>query len=74
MTFEKVRHIIAEHFNIKEDEITPQSSVREDFGADSLDLVDLAMTIEDEFGIEVPDEELEKIQTVDDIVQFIESN
>lgn len=74
MTFEKVRHIIAEHFNIKEDVITLQSSVREDFGADSLDLVDLAMTIEDEFGIEVPDEELEKIQTVEDIVQFIESN
>jgi len=74
MVFEKVQKIICEQFGIEASSVNPESSITDDFGADSLDLVDLAMTIEDAFDIEVPDEELEKIKTVADIVKFIEEN
>lgn len=74
MVFEKVKEIISEQFGVKENEVTMDSSIVDDFGADSLDLVDLAMTIEDAFNIEVPDEELENIRTVGDIVKLISEN
>ena len=74
MVFEKVQKIICEQFGVEASEVTMESSIAEDFGADSLDLVDLAMTIEDAFDIEVPDEELENVKTVGDIVKFIEEN
>jgi acyl carrier protein len=74
MVFEKVKKIICEQFGIEASEVTMESSIADDFGADSLDLVDLAMTIEDAFDIEVPDEELENVKTVGDIVKFIEEN
>ncbi|MEI6579825.1 MAG: acyl carrier protein [Eubacteriales bacterium] len=72
MVFEKVQKIICEQFGIEASEVTLESSIIDDFGADSLDIVDLAMTIEDAFDIEVPDEELENVKTVADIVKFIE--
>jgi len=74
MVFEKVQKIICEQFGVEASEVTMESSIADDFGADSLDLVDLAMTIEDAFDIEVPDEELENVKTVGDIVKFIEEN
>ncbi len=74
MVFEKVKEIISEQFGVKENDVTMDSSIVDDFGADSLDLVDLAMTIEDAFNIEVPDEELENIRTVGDIVKLISEN
>jgi len=74
MVFEKVQKIICEQFGIEASEVKMESSIADDFGADSLDLVDLAMTIEDAFDIEVPDEELENVKTVGDIVKFIEEN
>ena len=71
--FEKVRTIISEKLGVEEDEVTEESTLDEDLGADSLDLVDLTMAIEDEFGLRVEDEELEKIKTVGDVVNKLVS-
>ncbi len=73
MIFEKIRAILAEQLDVAEDEITMESSIAEDLGADSLDVVDLIMSIEDEFDLEVPDTEVENIKTVGDVVNYIES-
>lgn len=72
--FEKLQKIIAEQLEIDEKDITPDSDIIDDLGADSLDIVDLVMSIEDEFGIEVPDEAVEEIKTVDDAVKYIEDH
>ena len=74
MEFEKLQKIIAEVLNIDTDKITMESTFVDDLGADSLDVVDLLMSIEDEFEIEVPDEEIENIKTVGDLVKYIEAN
>ena len=66
--------ILAEQFDYEEDKITPETTIADDLGADSLDVVDLLMSIEDEFEIEVPDEEIENIKTVGDLVKYIEAN
>ncbi len=71
---EKLQRIIAEQLEIDEKDITPDSDIVDDLGADSLDIVDLVMSIEDEFGIEVPDEAVEEIKTVDDAVKYIEDH
>lgn len=73
MEFEKIRAIICEEFDIDEDDVTLDTHL-EDLGFDSLDMIDIAMDIEDEFEIEVPDEALEKFETVRDIVNFVENN
>jgi acyl carrier protein len=74
MVFEKVKVILAEQFDVEEDTITMDTNLEEDLSADSLDVVDLLMSIEDEFEIEIPDEEIENIRTVSELVSFIESN
>ena len=74
MIFEKVKCILAEQLDIDEDLITADSSIVEDLGADSLDIVDLVMSLEDEFDTEIPDEAIEGIKTVGDIVHYIEEN
>lgn len=74
MIFEKVRKIIADQLDIDADSITYESSITDDLGADSLDVVDLVMSFEDEFGVEIPDETVENIRTVSDIVRYIEDN
>ena len=61
---EKIRSIIAEQLGVKPEEVTPQASFIEDLGADSLDTVELVMALEEEFGIEIPDEDAEKMATV----------
>lgn len=71
MVFEKIRTILSEQLDIEEDEITPESRIADDLGADSLDIVDLVMAIEDEFEVEIPDEEIETIKTVGDVVNYI---
>ncbi|WP_055667848.1 acyl carrier protein [Desnuesiella massiliensis] len=71
MIFEKVKAIIADKLSIEEDEITMESSFIEDLGADSLDIVELIMALEDEFELEIPDEEAENITTVADVVEYI---
>lgn len=69
--FEKVRTLLAEQLEIDENEIQPDSSFVEDLGADSLDVVEMLMILEEEFDVTVPDEEAEKFQTVKDVVDFL---
>lgn len=71
MIFEKVRDIIAEQLGIDPEEITMESSFIDDLGADSLDIVELIMALEEEFDIEIPDEDAEKIKTVGDVVEYL---
>jgi acyl carrier protein len=73
MVFEKIRQILCDQLDIEESQVTMESNIAEDLGADSLDVVDLIMSIEDEFEIEVPDDNVESIKTVGDVVNFIES-
>ena len=70
----KVKKIVADHLGIDEAKVTEQSSFIDDLGADSLDTVELVMAFEEEFGIEIPDDAAESIQTVGDAVNFINSN
>ena len=70
--FEKVVEIISKGLNVKAEDITMQSHLQDDLGADSLDAVDLVMTIEDELGITVPDDRAQNFRTVKDIVAFLE--
>lgn len=72
--FEKVRQIIVDQLGIDENEITMESSFIDDLGADSLDIVELIMALEEEFNLEIPDEEAEKISTVGDVVEYIKAN
>ena len=72
MVLEKVKAILAEQFDVEEDKVTADTDLQEDLGADSLDVVDLVMSFEEEFDIEIPDDQVEKIKTVGDIVKFIE--
>lgn len=72
--FEKVREIICTQLDLEPENVSLDSSVTDNLGADSLDLVELVMSIEDEFDIEVPDSETEKLKTVGDIVKYIEAN
>ena len=74
MVLEKVKAILAEQYDVEEDKSTADTDLQEDLGADSLDVVDLLMSIEDEFEVEVPDEEIENIKTVGSLVSYIEAN
>lgn len=74
MVFEKVKRIIVEQLGVEEDEITMESSFIDDLGADSLDIVELIMALEEEFDLEIPDSEAEKLQTVGDAVDYIKNN
>jgi acyl carrier protein len=69
---EKVKDIIVEQLGVNPEQVTPQASFIEDLGADSLDTVELVMAFEEEFSVEVPDEDAEKLQTVGNVVEYIE--
>ncbi len=69
---DKIKEIVAVQFNVEEDDLTEDTSFTEDLNADSIDLVHLVMTLEDEYGIEVEDDELENIKTIGDSVDYIE--
>jgi acyl carrier protein len=73
-TYERLKKIIVEQLGVDEEEVQPQASFVEDLNADSLDLVELIMSLEEEFGMEISDEDAEKIQKVQDAVDFIEEN
>jgi acyl carrier protein len=73
-TFERLKKIIVEQLGVDEEEVTPQASFVEDLNADSLDLVELIMSLEEEFGMEISDEDAERIQKVNDAVEFIEEH
>ncbi|HSM00077.1 MAG TPA: acyl carrier protein [Candidatus Limnocylindria bacterium] len=70
----KVKEIVAEQLGKDANEVTNEASFIDDLGADSLDIVELVMAMEDEFGIEIPDEEAEKIKTVKDVIEYIKAN
>lgn len=71
---EKVQKIVAEQLSVEVSEVTPEASFIDDLGADSLDVVEMVMALEEEFKIEIPDEDAEKILLVKDAVQYIEDN
>lgn len=74
MVFEKIRDIVVEQLDVDADKVTLNASITEDLGADSLDVVDLVMSLEEEFDMEIPDEAVENIKTIGDIVKYIEDN
>ncbi|MCD6051502.1 MAG: acyl carrier protein [Verrucomicrobiota bacterium] len=69
---EKIRDIIVEQLGVNADQVTPDAKFIEDLGADSLDTVELVMALEEEFGQEIPDDEAEKLQSVGDVIKYIE--
>jgi acyl carrier protein len=72
-TFERVKKVLVEQLDVSEDEVTPQASLVDDLGADSLDVVEIIMGLEEEFDIEIPDEDAEKnISTVQGIVDYVD--
>ena len=73
-TFEKVRDIVVDQLGVEADEVSIESTFIDDLGADSLEIEELIMAFEEEFGIEIPDEAAEKIKTVQDVVSYIDQN
>ena len=71
---QRVKDIVVEQLGVKPEQVTPQAKFIEDLGADSLDTVELVMALEEEFGIEVPDEQAEKLQSVGDVIKYVEEN
>ncbi|MFV0362003.1 MAG: acyl carrier protein [Suipraeoptans sp.] len=71
---EKLQEMIAENLGVEASEVTEKSNFKEDLGADSLDLFELVMAMEEEFGVEIPTEELEKIATVGDVIEYINAH
>lgn len=69
---QRVKDIIVEQLGVKEDQVTPDAKFIEDLGADSLDTVELVMALEEEFGNEIPDEQAEKLQSVGDVIKYVE--
>ena len=74
MVFEKVKAILVDQLDVEEEKVTMEALIIDDLGADSLDLVDLVMSLEEEFDVEIPDDQVENIKTVGDIVKYIEDN
>lgn len=74
MDFEKLKGIIVEELGVEEDQVTAEASFKDDLGADSLDLFELVMAIEDEFGVAIPNEELTNIKTVQNAMDYIEAH
>jgi len=70
---EKLKVIIAEQLNVGEDEVKAESNFKDDLGADSLDLFELVMSLEEEYGVEIPSEDLEKILTVNDVIEYLKT-
>ncbi len=71
--FTKIKELIVEQLGVEADKVKPEASFIDDLGADSLDIVELIMAIEEEFDLEVPDEEAEKLKTVQDVISYLES-
>lgn len=69
---EKIREIIVEQLSVASGEVVPEASFIDDLGADSLDIVELVMAIEEEFGLEIPDDDAEKMQTIQDAISYVE--
>ena len=74
MVFEKIKSILAEQLQADPEEMTMDTNIAKDLGADSLDVVELLMSIEDEFDVEIPDEEIENIKTIGELTEYIQNN
>lgn len=74
MVFNQVAEILVDQLDVEKDKVTMEASIIDDLGADSLDVVDLIMSLEEEFGIEIPDDQVENMKAVGDIVKYIEAN
>lgn len=74
MVFEKIRAILCDQLDLEESAVTMESGIQDDLGADSIDVVDLIVSIEDEFDIEVPDDEIENVKSVGDVVKYVEEH
>jgi acyl carrier protein len=72
--FERIREVLAERLSVEESDITEEANFQEDLGADSLDLVEMIMELEDQFGIKIPDEDAQQIQTVGQAVEYVTSH
>ncbi len=72
MVFEKLKSILVNQLDLEEDVVTPDALIVEELGADSLDIVDLIMSLEEEFDVEIPDDQIENIKTVGDVAKYIE--
>jgi len=73
-TADRVKKIVVEHLGVDAEEVTPQANFIDDLGADSLDIVELVMAFEEEFGVEIPDDAAEKITTVQDAITYIDEH
>jgi acyl carrier protein len=73
-TSDRVKKIVVEHLGVEAEKVTEEASFIDDLGADSLDIVELVMAFEEEFGVEIPDDAAEKISTVKDAIDYIEAN
>jgi acyl carrier protein len=71
---QRVKDIIVEQLGVKPEQVTPEAKFIEDLGADSLDTVELVMALEEEFGSEIPDEQAEKLQSVGDVIKYVEES
>ena len=74
MIFDKIKTILAEQLDVDAEELSLETDIARDLNADSLDVVEMLMAIDDEFGVEIPDEEVENIKTIGDLVEYIESH
>ncbi|MGN0642694.1 MAG: acyl carrier protein [Huintestinicola sp.] len=74
MVFDKVKEIVADQLDVEAEKVVASANIQDDLGADSLDVVDLVMSLEEEFDIEIPDEAVANIKTIGDIVKYIEDN
>lgn len=74
MIFDEVKEILVDQLEINEDDVEITANLSDDLGADSLDMIDIAMTVEDQYSIELPDDVIRTLKTVEDLVSFIESN
>ncbi len=74
MILEKIKNILADQLGANAEDLTAETNMAKDLGADSLDVVELLMSIEDEFGVEIPDEEIENIRTIGELVDYIQAN
>lgn len=72
MILDKVKELVAEQLGIKKESIKPESNIIEDLGADSLDVIEMLMTLEDEYGITIPDDQISQVRTISEVVSLIE--
>ena len=74
ITFERVKEIIIQTLGCEEEDVTPEANLFDDLGADSIDVIEIGILIEEEFGVEIPNEEAERLQTINSVIQYIKNH